>query len=92
MKTTNINENLRCGEIEISVSFGQGLQNISVNAVERSGERTTSATLEYKAADGTRITEVQDFSAPFDNDFYDALDAHIVKLAGVIVNDGEERA
>lgn len=93
MKTTNYNENCRYGQnIEVSISSWENDPSIHVNATERSGERTTSVNLEYKAEDGSRVTNVQDYSEPFDNAFYSALDAKMVKVAGAISNDGEEQA
>lgn len=93
MKTTNYNENVRHGQnIEISISAWENDPAIHVSATERNGERTTSVNLDYKASDGSRTTQVQDLSAPFDSDFYSALDAKIVKVAGAISNDGEEQA
>ena len=46
--------------------------------------------LEYKAADGARVTDVQDYSEPFDTAFYSALDAKMLKVASAISNDEEE--
>ena len=93
MKTTNYNENVRYGQsIEISISSWENDPSIHVNAVERSAERTTTVNLEYKASDGSRTTQVTDKSAPFDDAFYTALDAKIVKVAGVISKDEEEQA
>ena len=93
MKTLNYSENCRYGQnIEVSISGWENDPSIHVSATERNGERTTSVNLEYKAEDGSRVTQVQDYSEPFDNAFYSALDAHIVRLAGAIVNDGEEQA
>ena len=93
MKTTSYNENVRHGQnIEVSISAWEGGPSIHVSATERNGERTTTVNLDYKASDGSRVTQVQDFSAPFDNDFYSALDAKIVKVAGAISKDEEEQA
>lgn len=93
MKTTYYNENCRHGQnIEISISSGEGSSAIHVTATERMGERTTTATLDYKTEDGSRITEVRDFSAPFDSAFYSALDAKMLKIASAISNDEEEQA
>ena len=93
MKTTSYNENCRYGQnIEVSISSWENDPSIHVSATERNGERTTSVNLEYKAEDGSRVTNVQDYSEPFDNAFYTALDAKMVKVAGAISNDGEEQA
>ena len=47
--------------------------------------------LEYKAEDGSRVTQVQDYSEPFDTAFYSALDAKMLKVTAAISNDGEEQ-
>lgn len=92
MKTSNYSENLRHGEdIVISISLWEGAKNINVNASKNVGERSTSVALEYDMSTGARLTEVSDYSAPFDNAFYTALDAHLVKVAAVI-NDMEDKA
>lgn len=93
MKTTNYNENCRYGQdIEVSISSWENDPSIHVSATERNGERTTSVSLEYKAADGARVTNVQDYSEPFDTAFYGALDAKMLKVAAAISNDEEEQA
>lgn len=93
MKTTSYNENVRHGQnIEVSISAWEGDPSIHVSATERNGERTTIVNLDYKASDGSRTTQVQDYSEPFDNAFYTALDAKMVKVASAISNDGEEQA
>lgn len=93
MKTTNYNENCRYGQnIEVSISSWENDPSIHVSATERNGERTTSVNLEYKAADGARVTQVQDYSEPFDTAFYSALDAKMLKVAEVISNGEEEEA
>lgn len=93
MKTTNYNENCRYGQnIEVSISSGENDPSIHVSATERNGERTTSVNLEYKAADGARVTQVQDYSEPFDSAFYSALDAKMLKVAAAISNGEEEQA
>lgn len=91
MKTTNYNENCRYGQnIEVSISGWENDPSIHVSATERNGERTTSVNLEYKAADGARVTQVQDFSEPFDSAFYADLDAKMAKVASAISNGEEE--
>lgn len=92
METMNYNETVRHGQdIEIGINlYGGG--NLSVNAVHREAERTTTVNLEYNSKTGARITEVTDKSAPFDEAFYAALDAKMLKVAGAISNDGEEQA
>ena len=91
MKTTNYNENCRYGQnIEVSISSWENDPSIHVSATERNGERTTSVNLEYKAEDGSRVTQVQDYSEPFDNAFYSALDAHMEKAAATF--EKEEKA
>lgn len=93
MKTLNYNENCRYGQnIEVSISAWEGGPSINVSATERNGERTTSVNLEYGAADGTRVTQVQDYSEPFDTAFYSALDAKMAKVAAAISNGEEEQA
>ena len=93
MKTTNYNENCRYGQdIEVSISSLENGTSINVSATERNGERTTCVNLEYKAADGSRITQVQDYSEPFDNAFYADLDAKMAKVAAAISNGEEEEA
>ena len=93
MKTTNYNENCRYGQnIEVSISSWENDPSIHVSATERNGERTTSVNLEYKAADGARVTQVQDYSEPFDTSFYSALDAKMLKVAAAISNGEEEQA
>lgn len=93
MKTTNYNENCRYGQnIEVSISSWENDPSIHVSATERNGERTTSVNLEYKAADGARVTQVQDYSEPFDSAFYGDLDAKMAKVAGAISNGEEEQA
>lgn len=90
MKTTSFVENLRHGAaMEISVSAYEG-GNFVVTAINRGGERTTSVQLEYNAGTGERVTQVSDFSAPFDNAFYSALDAHMEKAAATF--EKEEQA
>lgn len=90
MKTTSFIENLRHGAaMEISVSAYEG-GNFIVTAINRGGERTTSVQLEYNIGTGERVTQVSDFSAPFDNAFYSALDAHMEKAAATI--EKEEQA
>ena len=91
MKTLNYNENCRYGQnIEVSISSWENDPSIHVSATERNGERTTSVNLEYKAADGARVTNVQDYSEPFDSAFYADLDAKMAKVASVISNGEEE--
>lgn len=91
MKTTNYNENCRYGQdIEVSISSWENDPSIHVSATERNGERTTNVNLEYKAADGARVTQVQDYSEPFDAAFYSALDAKMAKVASAISNGEEE--
>lgn len=81
MKTTSFVENLRHGAaMEISVSAYEG-GNFIVTAINRGGERTTSVQLEYAKGTGARVTQVSDFSAPFDNAFFTALDAHMEAAA-----------
>lgn len=93
MKTTNYNENCRYGQnIEISISSWENDSAIHVSATERNGERTTCVNLEYKAADGARVTQVQDYSEPFDSAFYGAMDAKMLKVASAISNGEEEQA
>lgn len=93
MKTLNYNENCRYGQnIEVSISSWENDPSIHVSATERNGERTTSVNLEYKAADGARVTQVQDYSEPFDSAFYADLDAKMAKVASVISNGEEEQA
>lgn len=90
MKTLNYNENLRYGEnIEVNVNTYDGAGIITVNAACRSGERATTVNLEY-GTDGARKTEVSDYSAPFDNAFYTALDAKVAKVAAAISKEEEE--
>jgi hypothetical protein len=90
MKTTSFVENLRHGAaMEISVSAYEG-GNFIVTAISRGGERTTSVQLEYNIGTGERVTQVTDFSAPFDNAFYSALDAHMEKVAATF--EKEEQA
>lgn len=90
MKTTSFVENLRHGAaMEISVSAYEG-GNFIVTAINRGGERTTSVQLEYSTGTGERITQVSDFSAPFDNEFYAALDAHMEAAAATF--EKEEQA
>lgn len=94
METISYNENARHGQdIEISINlYGGG--NLNANAVHREAERTTTVNLEYNASTGARITEVSDYSAPFDNAFYSALDAKMLKVAEALGigsdTDGEE--
>lgn len=91
MKTTNYNENCRYGQnIEVSISSWENDPSIHVSATERNGERTTSVNLEYKAEGGARVTQVQDYSEPFDTAFYSALDAKILKVVSAISNGEEE--
>lgn len=91
MKTTSFVENLRYGAaMEISVSAYEGGGNFIVTAINRGGERTTSVQLEYNIGTGERVTQVSDFSAPFDNAFYSALDAHMEKAAATF--EKEEQA
>lgn len=91
MKTTSFVENLRHGAaMEISVSAYEGGENFIVTAINRGGERTTSVQLEYNIGTGERVTQVTDFSAPFDNAFYSALDAHMEKAAATF--EKEEKA
>ena len=90
MKTTSFVENLRHGAAEISVSAYEGGSNFTVTAISRGRERTTSVQLEYAIATGERVTQVSDFSAPFDNAFFSALDAHMEKVAAAFEN--EEQA
>lgn len=93
MKTVNYSENCRYGQdIEVSISAWEGATSINVSAIERNGERTTSVNLEYGAADGARVTQVQDYSEPFDSSFYADLDAKMVKVASAISNGEEEQA
>ena len=93
MKTLNYNENCRHGQnIEVSISSWENDPSIHVSATERNGERTTSVNLEYKAEDGSRVTQVQDYSEPFDSAFYADLDAKMAKVASVISNGEEEQA
>lgn len=90
METTNYNENVRYGQdIEISINLHGG-GNLNANAVHREAERTTTVNLEYNSKTGARITKVTDKSAPFDDAFYAALDAKMLKIADAISNDGEE--
>lgn len=90
MKTTSFVENLRHGAaMEISVSAYEG-GNFIVTAINRGGERTTSVQLEYSTGTGERVTQVSDFSAPFDNEFYTALDAHMEAAAATF--EKEEQA
>lgn len=90
MKTTSFVENLRHGAaMEISVSAYEG-GNFIVTAINRSGERTTSVQLEYNIDTGARVTQVSDFSAPFDNAFFTALDAHMEAAAATF--EEEEQA
>lgn len=90
MKTTSFVENLRYGAaMEISVSAYEG-GNFIVTAINRGGERTTSVQLEYNIGTGERVTQVSDFSAPFDNAFYSALDAHMEAAAATF--EKEEQA
>lgn len=90
MKTTSFVENLRHGAaMEISVSAYEG-GNFIVTAINRGGERTTSVQLEYSTDTGERVTQVSDFSAPFDNEFYTALDAHMEAAAATF--EKEEQA
>lgn len=94
METISYNENARHGQdIEISINlYGGG--NLNANAVHREAERSTTVNLEYNASTGARITEVSDYSAPFDNAFYSALDAKMLKVAEALGigsdTDGEE--
>ena len=92
METTNYNETVRHGQdIEISINlYGGG--NLNAKAVHREAERTTTVNLEYNSKTGARITKVTDKSAPFDDAFYAALDAKMLKVADSISNDGEEQA
>ena len=93
MKTLNYNENCRYGQnIEVSISSWENDPSIHVSATERNGERTTSVNLEYKAENGSRVTNVQDNSEPFDSAFYADLDAKMAKVASVISNGEEEQA
>lgn len=88
----NYNETVTHGnDIEIGINnYGGG--NLNVNAVHREAERTTTVNLEYNSKTGERITEVTDKSAPFDEAFYAALDAKMLKVAGAISNGEEEQA
>ena len=94
METISYNENARHGQdIEISINlYGGG--NLNANAVHREAERTTTVNLEYNSKTGARITEVTDKSAPFDEAFYSALDAKMLKVAEALGissdTDGEE--
>lgn len=82
MKTLNYNETLQYGEnVEVSINTYDGAGRINVSASCRSGERSTTLTLVYSLEDGSRTTEVSDFSSPYDSSFYAALDAKIVKVA-----------
>lgn len=92
METISYNENIRHGQdIEISINLHGG-GNLNANAVHREAERTTTVNLEYNSKTGARITKVTDKSAPFDDAFYTALDAKMLKIAGAISNEGEEQA
>lgn len=84
MKTNNINGSLSHSGINVSYSFGG--DQFFVNASKTSGERITSVVVYYDKA-GSRTTQVSDFSAPFDEAFYSALDAAILAAAGAIYND-----
>ena len=95
METINYNENVRYGQdIEISINlYGGG--NLNATAVHREAERTTTVNLEYNSKTGARITEVTDKSAPFDEAFYSALDAKMLKVAealGIGSDTDEEEA
>lgn len=90
MKTLNYNENCRYGQnIEVSINTYEGAGRINVNAACRNEERSTTVTLEYNAETGARVTEVSDYSAPFDNAFYTDLDAKVLKVASAIANTEE---
>ena len=94
METISYNENARHGQdIEISINlYGGG--NLNANAVHREAERSTTVNFEYNASTGARITEVSDYSAPFDQAFHSALDAKMLKVAEALGigsdTDGEE--
>ena len=46
----------------------------------------------FAAEDGSRVTQVQDYSEPFDTAFYSALDAKMLKVTAAISNGEEEQA
>lgn len=82
MKTTNYNETLRYDAVNVAISYYGA--DINVNATLSEAERTTSVNLAYDAATGERKTDVQDFSEPFTNEFYAAVDAKVAKVAGIL--------
>lgn len=90
MKTTSLNESLRSGNVVININYYEGSSTISVNANQSASERTTTVNLEYDAKSGSRETEVKDFSAPFDNAFYSALDAQVLKFVSTVSTEEEE--
>lgn len=95
MKTLNYNENVRYGQnVEVSISTYDGAGRLNVAASCRNAERSTSVNLEYSLPGGARMTEITDYSAPFDAAFFSALDAKMAKVASAISNsnDGEEQA
>lgn len=84
MKTTSFNQSLTFGDVSVNLNYYDGSPSLSVNANQSASERTTTVNLEYDAKSGSRITEVKDFSAPFDNAFYSALDAQVMKVVSSI--------
>lgn len=92
MKTLYYNENVRYGQnVEVRISTYDVAGRLNVAASCCNAERTTSVNLEYALPCGARMTEVTDYSAPFDAAFFAALDAKMAKVASAISNDGEEQ-
>lgn len=80
MKTTNYNEICDHNGIYVGIVSNGSETPFQVNARLSKDERSYMITLEYDRQ-GERQTEVSDFTYPFDNDFYAALDAKMQRIA-----------
>lgn len=78
----NQNTAFRFHGVDVSVNLYGGDSNseYNVNATYRKDERTESVSLRY-SHNGVRLTEVSDFSNPFNTAFYALVDSYLSALA-----------
>ena len=80
MKTTNYNEICDYKGITVGIVSNGSETPFQINARLSKEERSYMTVLEYDR-EGNRQTEVSDYAQPFDNDFYAALDAKMLRVA-----------
>lgn len=79
MKLNNVNLNASYGDINITMSYFDGSETISVNASLNKGDRSLSINRNYKP-DGTFTPEMSSLDAPFDEKFNAEVSALVAKM------------